>query len=200
MSFRDPCDVSDDVIPGHANLGTCDTSSLFPSIRYLCAQVFTLETRKGTPCDRFCPYGWVDAPFGALQRPSVRHTQKGNSVTCCSLSLMMWTVNNVSIPHSADDVHMCCDFIKRMAVIADFEGHSNFWNIRLRKWTAKIVLTITLSLTSAFIKWFSPKSHSSCNYNRRKVLRTNHFDIFFNLAWTQDWRKMRYFGHISCWA
>ena len=33
MSFTDPCDVSDDVIPGHVKIGICDMLSVFPCIR-----------------------------------------------------------------------------------------------------------------------------------------------------------------------
>ena len=35
MSFTDPCDESDDVIPGHVKIGTCDMSSVFLCIRFI---------------------------------------------------------------------------------------------------------------------------------------------------------------------
>ena len=53
MPFTDPCDVSDDVIPGHVKIGTCDMLSVFPWIRFILNRSFTLETIKRTPNDRF---------------------------------------------------------------------------------------------------------------------------------------------------
>ena len=34
MSFVHPCDVSDDVIPDHVRIGTCDMLSVFRCIRF----------------------------------------------------------------------------------------------------------------------------------------------------------------------
>ena len=35
MSFTNPCDESDDVIPGHVKIGTCDMLSVFPCTRFI---------------------------------------------------------------------------------------------------------------------------------------------------------------------
>ena len=72
------------------------------------------------------------------------------------------------------------------------------WNVCRHSWSLKTTttsenlietvnsqngLTISLGLTSAFIQGYSRKHHSQGNNNWRRVLRTNNFDIYFNLAW-----------------
>ena len=51
----------------------------------------------------------------------------------------------------------------------------------LRQWTIKIVITILLGLTPAFIQWLSPKSHTQGIFNWRRVLRTH--NLVFYLTW-----------------
>ena len=53
----------------------------------------------------------------------------------------------------------------------------------LRQWTLKIGITILLGLTPAFIKWFSPKSHTQGIFNWRRVLRT--YLLMFSLIWCE---------------
>ena len=53
MSFTDPCDVSDDITPGHVKIGTCDMLSVFPCISFILIRRLLLKTIKRTPNGRF---------------------------------------------------------------------------------------------------------------------------------------------------
>ena len=52
MSFTDPCDVGDDVIPCHVKIGTCDMLSVFPCIRFILNRRLLLK--KDTKLSFFC--------------------------------------------------------------------------------------------------------------------------------------------------
>ena len=54
MSFPDPCDVSDGVIPGHVKVTTCDMLSLFPCIRFILIMRLLFKNIKGTKMIAFC--------------------------------------------------------------------------------------------------------------------------------------------------
>ena len=47
MSFTGPCDVSDDVIPGHVKIGTCDMLSVFSCTRFILNKRLLLKPLKG---------------------------------------------------------------------------------------------------------------------------------------------------------
>ena len=53
MSFRDPGDVSDDVVLGHAGIGACDMLSVFPCITTILNGRLLLKSEKKIPNDRF---------------------------------------------------------------------------------------------------------------------------------------------------
>ena len=92
MSFTDPCDVSDDVIPGHVNIGTCDMLSVLPRIRFILNRCLVLKPQKGPPNDHFC-HMVVKTQYLVHYSDPVQHPhKKGNSVTCGKQSLMMSTV------------------------------------------------------------------------------------------------------------
>ena len=114
-------------------------------------------------------YGWVkQALVGAATQWNTRTKKQFSHLW----KLVSNDVNNdyeelaiVTIPHSADDAYVCCHFIKRMVIFAEFIYHNNFWNFWSGQRTVRIGLTVLLVLTSIFSQWFSPKSHSYINYN-----------------------------------
>ena len=68
-SFRDPCDVGDDVIAGHARIGTYGILSIFPCNRYILNRCLRLNSEK-LPQMVNLPQDWVNTAFGAKRRPS----------------------------------------------------------------------------------------------------------------------------------
>ena len=65
----EPCDVSDDVIPGHARIGTFDMFSVFPCMRFILNSCLRLKPEKiRPPDDRFFAHDWVNTAIGAVQR------------------------------------------------------------------------------------------------------------------------------------
>ena len=54
MSFTDPCDVSDDVIPDHVKIGTCDMLSVFPCVRFILNRRLLLKPLKEHQMIVFC--------------------------------------------------------------------------------------------------------------------------------------------------
>ena len=54
MSFTDPCDVSDDVTPGHVQIGICDMLSVFMCIRLILNRRLLLKPYKESQMIVFC--------------------------------------------------------------------------------------------------------------------------------------------------
>ena len=59
LLFSDPCDVSDDVMTGHGDIGTGDMLLVFPCIRFVLYRRLSLKLEKRA-CVIF-PYGWVNS-------------------------------------------------------------------------------------------------------------------------------------------
>ena len=68
---------------------------VFSSIKFILNRCLRLKPEKGTPND-FFPWNWVNSALAAVQRSNAIHAQRGNSVTCDSLSLMVLTVTKQS--------------------------------------------------------------------------------------------------------
>ena len=69
VSFGDPCDVNDGVMPGHARIVTCDMLSMFPYIRLILNRCLRSTLEKEPKYDRF--FLWMSKPcLGALHGPS----------------------------------------------------------------------------------------------------------------------------------
>ena len=73
MSFSDPCDVSDDIIPDHAKIGTCDMLSVFTDIRLIQSRRLCLKPMKGPQIVFFVSTN--KHSIGAVQWPSTIPTQ-----------------------------------------------------------------------------------------------------------------------------
>ena len=54
MLFTDPCDETDDVTPGHVKIGTCDMSSVLPSIRFILNRRLLLKPTTRPQMIVFC--------------------------------------------------------------------------------------------------------------------------------------------------
>ena len=54
MSFTDRCDLSDDVIPGHVKIGTCDMLSVTPCVRFILNRRLHLKSIKEHQMIVFC--------------------------------------------------------------------------------------------------------------------------------------------------
>ena len=76
MSFREPCDVSVDVISGHARIGAYDMLSVFPYITFILNGRLRLKSEKGPQMFDLFIYGWVNMAISAVQWPCTMHTQK----------------------------------------------------------------------------------------------------------------------------
>ena len=70
MSFTEPCDVSDDVIPGHVKIITCDMLSVWPCIRFILIRRLLLNHKKDPKWSFFLPNGCENTILGAVQRTS----------------------------------------------------------------------------------------------------------------------------------
>ena len=89
MSFRDPYNFSDDVIPGHARIGTCETLSMYPGIRILLNSCLRVKPETETLIIDFSTMVVLHTTLHVMQRPIAIRAQKNNQVTCGNLSLMI---------------------------------------------------------------------------------------------------------------
>ena len=124
MSFTDPCDVSDDVIPGHVKIGACDMLSVFPYIRFILNRRSPLKHKKDPKWLFFAIWLWKHSTW------CITVTQVNTHIKRQFSHLWQPVPNDVNsdweqstktiIPHSVYDAHIWCHSIKSMALFLVF--------------------------------------------------------------------------------
>ena len=200
LSFRDPCDISDYVVPGHARIGACDMLSVFPCILFILKRCLRLKPEKRPliidlfyiSLSKYCSW------WRAVILYKVRTKRQFGNL--CSLPLMMLAATRDSKKngHYSSFCRSCTCVVspyKMYGYVRRIYRPRQHLEIWLRQQTVKIGLTILLGFTSALIQWFISKNHSqgTCRYVWRRVRRTKYSDAFSNWTRTHHWCKMPYF-------
>ena len=160
-------------------------------------QVYAWNPKKNSKWSLFA-YGWVNMAVGAMQWPCTMPAQKVNPVTC--VACLWWRQLILGLVNEGNYFSFCrwctcevslCEIYGYISGFQRPEQHREIW---LRQRTVKIGLTIFLGLTSAFIQWFSLKSHLQGIYVRRRVLQTNFSNALMSSPIWHE-REMPYLEH-----
>ena len=129
ISFSDPCDVKDDVIPGPVKISARDMLSVFPCITFILNRRLCLKPYKND--FKLSVFLWLSA-----QGTWCGAATQSNTCTKWRFSHLWQLVSNgvnsdkeqstkVIIPRSIDDTRTSCHSITHMAIFL-FKDHS-FW-------------------------------------------------------------------------